>query len=595
MIGAALSVVGTAMAPFKDSLLEKWAASVNLGPNVKALELELLAVQALLEPAIGKEIVDNSALKKLLVILQELGYDAEDVLDELDYFRIQDELDNTSDTAEKHAKSCAHNLAFHAKAVGKQICLPACLFATNAGAERKTNWRFNGCKPKLSSRACCNASHVVVEELNIEKWSASGKELTQLLTYFPKLSELMLWHCENISGLGVMGQQPMETPGPSSSAKKLDEQCQQQDDLIVLEQDGLFLLPPQLQVLWIYDCPKLSLCSNPHDDNKEEGRTGGGGGGGGGGGLQGSSLRRLSINSLPNFLSSYSSSAVYSFLFPNSLENLILLNEVGMETLPLSNLSSLTRLDIEGCGDLRGKGLLSLLAQGCLTELIVKGTPNFFVDSDISQVHEQEFPSYSSKLQLLSTDDVAGVTAAPICRLLVSSLTKLSIWDDKVVERFTEEQEILLFANSLEEIMFSYCDNLQYLPAWLHRLPNLKRLLIDGCKSIQMLPKGSLPSSLQELQIKYCPKIRSLPEEGLPSSVQVLEIWDCPKIGSLTKDGLPSSLQKLVIFECPGIQSLPKVDDLPSSLRELDIMRCGNEELKRQCRRLIGIIPIVKA
>jgi hypothetical protein len=109
-------------------------------------------------------------------------------------------------------------------------------------------------------------------------------------------------------------------------------------------------------------------------------------------------------------------------------------------------------------------------------------------------------------------------------------------------------QEDLLFVTSLEEIIFYNCNNLQYLPAQIHRLPNLKRLKIKDCKAIQMLPK----------------------------------------------DGLPSSLQKLVIRECPGIQSLPKVDNLPSSMRELDVKKCGSEELEMQCRKLIGIIPIVK-
>ncbi|CAL4905129.1 unnamed protein product [Urochloa decumbens] len=416
-----------------------------------------------------------------------------------------------------------------------------------------------------------------VENLVISQWSASRKDLTQLLSYFPKLSNLSLTTGEKITGLGVMEQQATAAPEPSSSsANKLDEQRQQQDArteerLVALEAaDGLLLLPPQLQELFIYRCPELSLrCSNPLDDNKEDGGTIGGGG------LQGlSSLRDLWIKDCPKILSSYCSSSSHSscFPFPNSLEDLGLEDMEGMETtlLPLSNLSSLTSLSISDCGDLRGDGLLSLLAQGNLTRLSVSATPNFFLDSDPSRVHEPELPPRSSKLQHLWIDDVAGFTATPICSLLFSSLTSLGIRG--VVERFTEEQEDLLFVNSLEEIIFYSCDNLQYLPARIHRLPNLKRLKIENCKAIQMLPKDGLPSSLQELEIVNCPEIRSLP-----------------------KDGLPSSLQKLKIRKCPAIRSLPKVDNLPNSMRELDIERCGNEELETQCRKLIGIIPIVKA
>ncbi|KAF8655511.1 hypothetical protein HU200_061055 [Digitaria exilis] len=402
-----------------------------------------------------------------------------------------------------------------------------------------------------------------VEQLQIDRWSASGKKLTQLLTCFPKLSNLSLYYFMTITGLGVMGQHATAAPGPSSSANKLEEkQRQQQQGLVALE-EGLLLLPPQLQLLKICGCPQLSLHSNPYLDSN--GRTGGGGGGG----LQGMiSLPQLSIFGCPNFLSLYSSSSFSSgFPFPNSLEDLSLDAMDIMETLtlvPLLNLcSSLTRLSIGGYGNLRGEGLLSLLSQGHLTELFVRRTPNFFVD------WEHELPSCSSKLQSLSTDDVAGVTSAPICRFLVSSLTKL--WfGDKVVDRFTEEQETLLFVNSLEQITFHSCNNLQYLPARLHRLPNLKILDIYDCKAIQMLPKDSLPSSLQQLKIWGCPELRSLPEGGLPSS-----------------------LQQLCIKYCPAIQLLPKVDDLPSSLQLLDVRYGGSDELTRQCRGLIGIIPIV--
>jgi Leucine-rich repeat (LRR) protein len=182
-------------------------------------------------------------------------------------------------------------------------------------------------------------------------------------------------------------------------------------------------------------------------------------------------------------------------------------------------------------------------------------------------------PSPSFKLQSLRTDDVAGVLAAPVWTLLSSSLTCLEFEWNQEVERFTEEQEeALRHLNYLEKIGFSYCDKLQCIPAGLHGLPNLKILEITSCEAILSLPNVGLLSSLQELNIDSCKAIRSVPKECLPNS-----------------------LQKLVLWGCPAIRSLPKVEDLPSSLRELDISLCKSEELTRQCRKLIGTIPIVKA
>jgi hypothetical protein len=431
-----------------------------------------------------------------------------------------------------------------------------------------------------------------VEDISIGQYCASGQRLTRMLSYFPNLRRFTIFKCDKLTGLGVVGQRKSKRtealPGPPSiSVKQAEEaeagQREQQgsraeEEIIApapapapapATSEGVLLLPHQLQGLWISDCQNLVLCPDLLDQDEDAGRTGGGG-------LQGlSSLTSLSIVKCPRFLSSCSSSSSSPcFPFPTSLEYLYLVGvEGGMETLlRLSNLTSLTELHIRGCGDLRSLGLWPLLAQGRLTKLTVRGTPNFLSGSEPSLPHEQEFPSSSSKLQELETDDVAGVLAAPICAFLYSSLTVLYFSGVKEVERFTKEQEeALLLLTSLESIGFSYCDKLQCLPAGLHRLPNLKRLVICNCAAIRSLPKDGLPNSLQELEIYGCPAIRSIPKECLPNS-----------------------LQKLEIKGCPAIRSLPKVDDLPSSLRELDVSYGNSEELRRHCHKLIGTIPIVR-
>ncbi|KAL6843979.1 hypothetical protein ACP4OV_025652 [Aristida adscensionis] len=141
LVSAAISVLRTALAPVADPFLEAWAASKGLGTNVEDLKKELLLVKVLLEHIAGKEI-HNSALEELLQKLQDLAYDADDVLDELDYFRVQDELDGTSKAVDEHPKGCAHNLALNArhtaKAVGKMLWLAACSSAaTSTGAGQR--------------------------------------------------------------------------------------------------------------------------------------------------------------------------------------------------------------------------------------------------------------------------------------------------------------------------------------------------------------------------------------------------------------------------------------------------------------------------
>nr|CAD45027.1 NBS-LRR disease resistance protein homologue [Hordeum vulgare] len=408
-----------------------------------------------------------------------------------------------------------------------------------------------------------------VEQIKIDECDANGKELTQLLTHFPKITKLVVSSCEKITEIGAVELQT-EMATASSPGNEIDIEHAQAEaghhqtrgeevEEAVAGGEGLLLLPRQLEKLIISGCRELRLLSDSIGKDNTHG-----------GGLQSlCSIRSLDIYDCPRILSSYSSSTLSCFPFPASLQQLDLGDVEGMETLaPLSNLISLTSLTMCNCGDLRGEGLWPLVAQGRLTELLIFGTRKFFTGSEPSRLHGQEIPS--SKLERVFTDDLTGVLTAPICRLLSSSLTELTFCENQEVERFTEEhEEALHLLNSLQELFFRDCGKLQRLPAGLARLASLKILRIWWCPAIRSLPKDGLPSSLQELDIKVCPAIKSLPKDGLPSSLQELEIRNCPAIKSLPKDGLPSSLRKLEV--CDGI----------------------SEELKRQCRKLKGTIPII--
>jgi hypothetical protein len=77
-----------------------------------------------------------------------------------------------------------------------------------------------------------------------------------------------------------------------------------------------------------------------------------------------------------------------------------------------------------------------------------------------------------------------------------------------------------------------------------------------------------LLASLQQLEFCKFNKLQHLPSRlHKLTNLKRFEVWSCPAVRLLPKDGLPKSLQQLLV--CGG---------------------CA-EELKQQCRGLVGTIP----
>jgi hypothetical protein len=179
-IAGARWVLDKALNPLSGGLVEAWAATTELEPNIEALKAELLSAQGILHRARGVEI-DNPALTVLLQKLRDLGYEADNALDELDYFRIQDEIDGSVKAVDdrgcvrnlasvvRHAarqlscdkESCecvrrltsgACSTAHAASAAAKHFCCASCL-PTARGSDKESDEDTDKCGRRLASRA----------------------------------------------------------------------------------------------------------------------------------------------------------------------------------------------------------------------------------------------------------------------------------------------------------------------------------------------------------------------------------------------------------------------------------------------------------
>ncbi|XP_037472005.1 disease resistance protein RGA2-like [Triticum dicoccoides] len=98
-VSAANWLVGKVLSKLSDGLVSTYMASSELGRNFLNAKNQLQYTQGLLSASVGRDVGDDPGLRGLLGMLSKKADEAEDVLDELHYFIIQDEIDGTKEAA----------------------------------------------------------------------------------------------------------------------------------------------------------------------------------------------------------------------------------------------------------------------------------------------------------------------------------------------------------------------------------------------------------------------------------------------------------------------------------------------------------------
>ncbi|OEL27902.1 hypothetical protein BAE44_0011081, partial [Dichanthelium oligosanthes] len=119
-LGTANLLLGKVLNKFSSKLVEAWVASPELSSDIEAIKRKLWYTHGMLHEAQKRDMSDNQGLLVLLHQLSNSADEAEDILDELDYYLIQNKLDNTHEAAAE-VHGVLDGPAFHARHVSRHF------------------------------------------------------------------------------------------------------------------------------------------------------------------------------------------------------------------------------------------------------------------------------------------------------------------------------------------------------------------------------------------------------------------------------------------------------------------------------------------
>ncbi|OMP00821.1 NB-ARC domain-containing protein [Corchorus olitorius] len=177
-----------------------------------------------------------------------------------------------------------------------------------------------------------------------------------------------------------------------------------------------------------------------------------------------------------------------------------------------------------------------------------------------------------SHLENLEIIDCPSLTSFPEGKL-PTSLKILKIWNCCQLEPFYDR--ILHKSTSLEFIDIWNWTSMTSLPECLNSLIPLRELNLNMCPVLKYFPEMGLHlCNLRKFEIYHCISLKSLPDQmSCLTSLEYLTITECPGLVSFPKGGLPPNLLSLVIWECENFKQPLSEWNLHTlaSLRELTI------------------------